>query len=83
MNPLLTALEAQTKRIQMIRKRFEQIEKEYIRKMTEMEKTLYKSPLIESEEEWRLLLPAQDGRLLNYIKLDEACKFFSRSSIQQ
>jgi hypothetical protein len=33
----------------MLKKRFEQIEKEYIRKMTEMEKNLYKSPLLEDE----------------------------------
>jgi hypothetical protein len=46
LNPLAVTLEAQTRRIDMLRKRFDLIEKDYIRKMSEMEKTLYKSPLI-------------------------------------
>jgi hypothetical protein len=46
LNPLSVTLEAQARRIDMLRKRFDLIEKDYIRKMSEMEKTLYKSPLI-------------------------------------
>jgi hypothetical protein len=41
-----------------------------MRKMSEMEKTLYKSPLAEDLEDWRLLLPKQDGRLLAFVQLD-------------
>ena len=47
-----------------------------MRKMSEMEKTLYKSPLIEDLEDWRLLLPKSERKMLNFVKLDEACKFF-------
>lgn len=44
--------------------------------MSEMEKALYKSPLIEDLADWKLLLPKFESKLLNYIKFDEAGKFF-------
>jgi DNA-binding ferritin-like protein (Dps family) len=39
-------LQAQTNRIDRMKRRFEQVEKDYLRKMTEMEKNLYRSPLL-------------------------------------
>lgn len=45
--PLATALQAQTNRIERLKRKFDQVEKDYIRKMTEMEKNLYRSPLLE------------------------------------
>ena len=41
-----------------------------------MEKAIYKSPLVEDLADWRLLLPKLEHKLLNYIKFDEAGKFF-------
>lgn len=34
--------------------------------MTEMEKGLYKSPLLEDQEDWAKLLPSYDGKLLSF-----------------
>lgn len=63
----------------MLRKRFDLIEKDYIRKMSEMEKTLYKSPLIEDADDWKLLIPKNDGKMLNFIKFDQVSKFFYKN----
>lgn len=52
-----------------------------MRKMSEMEKTLYKSPLIEDIDDWRLLLPKQDGKILPFFALDDAAKFFQKAHL--
>lgn len=44
--PMAAALQAQGRRVEMLKKRFEMVEKDYMRKMSEMEKNLYKSPLV-------------------------------------
>lgn len=49
--------------------------------MSEMEKALYKSPLAEDLADWRLLLPKLENKLLNYIKFDEASKFFYKNYV--
>lgn len=49
--------------------------------MSEMEKALYKSPLVEDLADWRLLLPKLENKLLNYIKFDEAGKFFYKNYV--
>ena len=43
--------------MEVMRKRFEQVEKDYIKKMSEMEKNIYRSPLIEDLNEIPLTLP--------------------------
>ena len=78
MGPLYAALQAQGRRVEILKKKFELVEKDYIRKMSEMEKGLYKSPLIEDSEDWRLLLPKQEGRLLAFTKWDHAGEFFMK-----
>jgi hypothetical protein len=47
-NPMAAMLNAQVKRIELLKKKFDIVEKDYIRKMSEMEKTLYRSPLNEN-----------------------------------
>jgi hypothetical protein len=73
------ALDAQTKRLELLRKRFEQVEKDYLRKMTEMEKGLYKSPLIEDKEEWKTFIDKSEIRLLSFMKIDSICQSFMTS----
>jgi DNA-binding ferritin-like protein (Dps family) len=43
---MAAALQAQGRRVELLKKRFEMVEKDYMRKMSEMEKNLYKSPLV-------------------------------------
>ena len=82
--PFASVLEAQTKRIDMLKKKFEQIEKEYIRKMTEMEKNLYKSPLLEDEAELLLYLPKINEGMLSYQKFDKQSELlFSSCSLKE
>ena len=50
-------LDAELKRIDMLKKKFDVVEKDYMRKMTEMEKALYRSPLNEDREDWKKLVP--------------------------
>lgn len=79
--PLSAALAAQGRRVELLRKRFELVEKDYMRKMSEMERALYKSPLVEDLEDWSLLLPKQEGRLLAFVALDSAAKFFLKAHL--
>ncbi len=58
------------------------MEKDYLRKMTEMERNLYKSPLLEGEEEWEHMLPKPDGKLLYLDLPDKASRFFYSSMLQ-
>lgn len=46
-----------------------------------MEKGLYKSPLSEDVDDWRLLLPKQEGRLLSFAKWDPAAEFFMKTHL--
>jgi hypothetical protein len=48
-----------------------------------MEKTLYKSPLIEDLDDWKLLSPKFENKLLNFMKFDEASKFFYKSYVTE
>jgi hypothetical protein len=79
--PLAAALAAQSKRVELLRQRFDLVEKDYMRKMSEMEKALYKSPLAEDQEDWRLLLPKPEGRLLGFLHSDEATRFFQKAHL--
>lgn len=82
-NPLAFALECQCKRVELMKKRFEQIEKEYVRKMSEMERALYKSPLQDDEQDWKVLMGKPDEKLLNFIKIDNVSSFFIRNYFQE
>ncbi len=75
-NPMSAMLEGQLKRIELLKRKFDIIQKDYIRKMSEMEKALYKSPLNEDREEWKNLLPRIEKKKLNFIPHDDTCKFF-------
>ena len=44
--------------------------------MTETEKNLYKSPLLQDEQQWKSLVPKLEPRLLNFPIPDKATDFF-------
>ena len=54
--------------------------------MTEMERNLYKSPIIEDESDWKAIMgkPEQNKKnyLVNFIKLDDSSKFFYQSYLK-
>lgn len=56
LNPTIRTLHAQAKRFEIMKKKMEILERDLLKKMSEPEKKMYKSVLLEDEEDLRLLI---------------------------
>jgi len=79
-NPLICTLKAMETRISLIKKQYHDLETDYVKRLNDKEKQMYRSRLEDTEEYWKYLVQENplDTKLTD-IDLSEASSFFMKT----